>query len=157
MNNPYKETLLQANKLLRTTDHLAYVTYPFLQEYKLLITITENLYNSIITLITAFLQFEAYFGRIQYTPIDINDKLQVFKEHCARRYNIEEKQLKVIQDLHNIKAERKSSIMEFNRNNKYMIYSNSGLKSISIGLLKEYINETKNLTRKVNLIIQNDR
>jgi len=51
--------------------------------------------------------------------------------------------------------ERKNSIMEFCRNDKYIIYNNIEVKSISINTLRNYLFISKDFVRKINLIIQN--
>lgn len=155
MDNSYISNLDNGNKLFRAADHLAYITYPFLKDNKLLMSITENLYNSLISIITALLQFEAYNRRIDYMPDNLSDKLSILKEHCAIRYNLNEAHIKIIQDLHNLMKERKTSIMEFYRNDKFIVYNDSGVRSISINTLRSYLFTSKDFIRKVNLIIKN--
>lgn len=155
MDNTFTANLINGNKLFKTADHLAYVTYPFLKDNKLIGTITENLYNSLISIITALLQFEAYNRRIEYAPEGFRDKITMLKEHCTNRYNLNPKHIEIIQDLHELMKEKESSIMEFYRNDKYIVYNNSGVKSISINTLRNYLFISKDFIRKTNLIIQN--
>lgn len=155
MDINYHEQLTKGNKLFRAADHLAYVTYPFLKDNKLIIAITENLYNSMIYHLTALLQFEIYYKRLHEMPLDTLDKIRAFQEHCMHRYNFNARQIEIIKDLHNLMKERKSSIMEFCRNDKYIIYNNLEVKSISISTLRNYLFISKDFVRKINLIIQN--
>ena len=51
--------------------------------------------------------------------------------------------------------ERKTSIMEFYRNDKFIVYNDSGVRSISISTLRSYLFISKDFIRKINLIIKN--
>ena len=155
MENDYIAYLNNGNRLFKVADHLAYVTYPFLKDNKLITSITENLYRSLIAIMTALLQFEAYNRRIDYMPEDFSDKIRVLKEHCTRRYNLSENHIRIIQDLHSLMKERKTSIMEFYRNDKFIVYNDSGVRSISISTLRSYLFTSKDFIRKINLIIKN--
>ena len=155
MDNSHIYYLNNGNRLFKAADHLAYVTYPFLKDNKLITSITENLYSSLISLMTALLHFEAYNRRIEHMPEDFNGKLALLKEHCAKRYSLDENHIKIIQDLHNLMKERKTSIMEFYRNDKFIVYNDSGVKSISIRTLRSYLFISKDFIRKINLIIKN--
>lgn len=151
----YTTSLINGNRLFKTADHLAYITYPFIKDNKLIISITENLYNSLVSTMTALIQFEAYYKRIDYAPSGFMDKIKVLKEHCLIRYNLNQKHIEIIQNLHDLMRQRKTSIMEFCRNDKYIIYNDFGVKSISISTLRNYIFISKDFMKKTNLIIQN--
>ena len=135
MDINYNEQLTKGNRLFRAADHLAYVTYPFLKDNKLII--------------------EIYYKRLHEMPLDTLDKIRTFQEHCMYRYNFNARQIEIIKDLHNLMKERKNSIMEFCRNDKYIIYNNIEVKSISINTLRNYLFISKDFVRKINLIIQN--
>lgn len=53
----YILSLEQAKKHIQTADHLAYITFPFIKENKLLLKILEELNSSILNIMNAILQY----------------------------------------------------------------------------------------------------
>ncbi len=148
-------SLNQANKLLKTADHLTYVTYPLLNENKLIITILENLSEAMIKAMDAILYYERNFKRINYFPSDFKSKIETFKS-LASYYNINRNYLVLIQDLHNIIERRKTSKMEFIKNDKYIIWNNEfEMTTLDYSKIKDYLNQSKPYFDKVNYILKN--
>ena len=149
------QALNKANQLLKTADHLAYVTYPLLKDNKLIITITENLSEACIRLMDALLYYERNYKRIQHFPSDFRSKIEVFKLSCSH-YNIPRNYIVLVQDFHNIIERRKSSKMEFIRNDKYIICNNDyDMVTLDYLKIKEYLNTIKPFFNKVNFILKN--
>jgi hypothetical protein len=147
-------TLNQANKLLKTADHLAYVTYPLLKDNKLIIMILENLSEATIKLMEALLYYERNYKRIQHFPSDFKSKMEIFKLSC-NHYNIPRNYVVLVQDLHAILEKRKTSKMEFIKNEKYIIWNNNEMISLNYDKTKEYLNNLKPFFNKVNCILKN--
>ena len=53
-----QELLNDANRHFRSADHIAYVTYPLLQDNKLIVAVLENLNNTALRIMEAVLQQE---------------------------------------------------------------------------------------------------
>ncbi len=151
-----KITLDEANKLFRQADHLVYVTYPLLQETKLIITISENLSKSLILAMDALLCYERLYKRIPLFPENFESRFDIFKRKVASRYSIDRDHLVLINDLRKLVDARKGSNMEFIRKEKYVLMnSNFGTKTITIGKLKDYLEEGKSFMNKINGILKN--
>lgn len=148
-------SLNQANKLLKTADHLVYVTYPLLKDNKLIITMAENLAGSMIKAMDALLYYEKYYKRIYHFPQDFRSKLEIFKNIC-NHYNIPRNYLSLMQDLNDIIEKRKTSNMEFIRNDKYIICNNNyEMITLNYEKIKEYLNTSRFFINKVNFILKN--
>ncbi|MEK6907619.1 MAG: hypothetical protein AABW45_03770 [Nanoarchaeota archaeon] len=148
-------TLNQANKLFKTADHLAYVTYPLLKDNKLIITIAENLTEAMVKAMEAMLYYERNYKRIQHFPSDFKSKIEIFKLTC-NHYNIPRNYLVLIQTLHDIIEKRKASKMEFIRQDKYVIFNNNlDIITLNYDKIKEYLNSVKPFFNKINYILKN--
>jgi len=147
-------TLNQANKLLKTADHLTYVTYPLLKDNKLIILILENLSEATVRLMEALLYYERNYKRIQHFPSDFKSKIEIFKLSC-NHYSIPRNYIVLVQDLHDIVEKRKTSKMEFVRNDKYVIWDNNNMVALNYDKIKEYLNTLKPFFNKVNYILKN--
>lgn len=149
--------LNKANQLFKTADHLVYVTYPLLKDNKLIITILENLSESMNKAMDAVILYEKNYKRIMHFPTDFKSKIEVFKR-ASNHYNIPRNYIVLIQDLNDIIERRKSSNMEFVKNDKYIICNgNYDLISLNYDKIKEYLNISKHFFERVNYILKNVR
>lgn len=147
------------NELLKTADHLTYVTYPLVKDVKLLVAIIGNLYESVKLSIESLLYFERMYKRIGPLPDNFNSKLDVFKSKIVDRFNFDRKFLVLVEDLKNIVEHREKSPMEFIRRDRYVICNhNYRMKTLTIENIKNYLAQSKLFVAKINAILnQNDR
>ena len=148
--------LERANTSLKTADHLAYVTYPLLKDNKLIITMADNIVNGMISAMDAVLMYEKLYKRISDYPEDFKGKIILFKGSIANRYKIERDSIVAMEDLKSFLDERKIGSTEFTKNDKYMFFSQKQeVKSLGIDKIKQNLNISKELLRKVNGILAN--
>ncbi len=150
-----KQLLNKANQLFKTADHIAYVTYPLLKDNKLIITIIENLSEAMNKAMEAVIYYEIKFKRINYFPADFKAQIETFKL-SASHYNINRNYIVLMQDLHDIIARRKTSRMEFVKNDKFVIWNNDyEMITLNYDKIKGYLNQSKPFFDKVNYILKN--
>lgn len=148
------QLISEANRLFNTADHLAYITYPLVKETKLMVTITENLYLSLMAAVDALLQHEKAYKRISLTPNDFESKLDTFRRECMPRYKLDRSYLLLIKDIHDIIEHKKKSPIEFIRNDKYIMCSDSyKMKVLTIEGLKQYIAQSKEFIFRINKVL----
>ncbi len=149
----FQKLAIEANKSFQIADHLAYVTYPFVKDTRLIANITENLYNALINAMNSILHYDKLYKRIFSLPDNFELRFNLFKTRSAPRYNLDKLNLSIIRDLKMIVDARKRSSMEFTRKNQYYIaYNNFSMQSISLEKIKKYLSETRLLIEKVNEI-----
>ena len=145
----------KANKSFETADHLAYVTYPLLKETKLIMTVAENLYSAFICGMDAFLAYERMYKRIHELPNDFNSRFEIFKNKIVPRYGIDREQVLLISDLKRIIDYRRKSPVEFVRNDKLFICSDTyKMQTISYDKIKDYINKSKPFFTTLNRVFK---
>ncbi|MEK6973650.1 MAG: hypothetical protein AABW41_00160 [Nanoarchaeota archaeon] len=153
--------LKEANTKLNTADHLAYVTYSVVKESKLLLATVENLYSALTLVMEALLQYDRYYKRISYVPIDFQGKYDMFKR-ISMKYNLDRMAIASILDIKGLIDLHKKSSMVFTRDQKLVIAGHgfSVMKTLNIDSVKRYIEQAKPLIIKINKILQpnaNDR
>jgi len=154
----FLQLLSEANKAFKTADHLTYVTYPLINETKLLISIVENLHLALVKSIEAILEYDQIYKRIPILPQDFQSKLEIFKTKSAKKYNIDENNLKLIDDLREIILYHKKSPLEFTRKDKYVLYLNNlRIRTIDLKKIKEDLKQVNIFIKKVNLIFEDER
>ncbi|MEK6820702.1 MAG: hypothetical protein AABX71_03245 [Nanoarchaeota archaeon] len=145
--------LEKASQSLRTADHLTYMTFPLLKENRLLLKILEEIHSSLIDIMNAVLQYEYTYKRIQIYK-DARENFNTFRA-IAKRYNIKEEQINKIIEILRLEESHKKSPFEFVRNGKIVIMSdNLKTSTITLGKMKEYLLEVKDILRKANFVIR---
>ncbi len=152
-----QDLLKNANKKYETADHLAYVTYPLIQEPKLIITIADHLYSALNYLIEALIRYERLYKRIPPVQESFESKFDLFKR-CLSRYNIDRENTLLIYDLKALLDSRQKSPIEFIKKDKLVICSqNYKIQTITLSKVKEYLSSSKPLFEKINkIILKND-
>lgn len=150
----YQILMKESLQLLNTADHLAYMTYPMLDDPKLLITIAQNLYNALMKSVEAILIYERTFKRIPGFTNSFNDKMHMFREACLDKYDLSREGFLVLKDLKEILDEHSKSAVEFRRKNDFVICSdNFRLKTLSLVRIKDLIYKSKPFIEKANRLI----
>ena len=147
--------LEQAIKSLKIADHMTYVTFPLVQEKRLLIKIFDEIYKSIINSINSILHYEYMYKRIRLYN-NHYDNFQTFATKCAKTYNLTNEQVKKIKEIIELNKKHKESAMEFVKKDKIVILSESlGTKIIDLYIIKEYLIIAKELVLNVSKKINN--
>jgi len=129
---------------------MTYVTFPLVNDNRLLLKIFDNIYQSIIGSINAILNYEYLYKRIKiYT--DINENLQTFSNKCAKNYSLSNEQIRKINQIITLNKQHKQSAMEFVKQDKVVILSDSlGTEVIDLQKIKEFLLLAKELLMKTN-------
>ena len=152
----FQENLQQAIKSLQIADHMAYVTFPLVNEKRLLLKIFDEISKSIINCINAILNYEYLYKRITLYK-DNKENMQTFVDKCAKNYNINNEQIKKIKEIIETNQNHKQSAMEFVKKDKIVILSDN-LKTdiLDIRIIKEDLLLAKELLMKTNSKIKED-
>ena len=149
----FLQLVKEANRAFETADHLAYVTFPLVNDNKLIIGIAENLFNALSLGMEAILYYDRIYKRIMHMPQDFQGKLELFKHNSIPRYNISREIVSLLTELSELINARNKSPIEFARQDKFVICSKDyALKSLTIKKVKDGINQSKPFMNKLNLI-----
>ena len=143
----YKENLIEASKRLRIADHMTYVTFPLVNEHRLLLKIFDEIYLSIINCINGILNYEVLYKRVRLHSTfnaNFNSFLKV-----SRNYDLSEEQIKMIKEIIELNQKHKKSAIEFLKQNKIIIMSdNLGVQILDLISIKKYLFVAKELMFK---------
>jgi hypothetical protein len=154
MNN---SNLDEARRMIKTADHMIYVTYPILKENRLLIRILEQINSSVLTIINTILQHEYAYKRIKiYNDFRVN--FETFDTKCAPKYGISKEYIEGMKQLFALIEKHKKSPMEFVRQNKFIIMSeNLETDNITVDRLKFFLSIAKDILKKTEMTITSDK
>ncbi len=150
MAEKYQESMQKAMKSLQIADHMAYVTYPIVKDKRLLLKILEEVYKTLLNTINAILQYDYLWKKIRLYK-DPKENFRVFRDYCAPRYMITKEQVIEILDILSLVEKHKRSPLEFSRNDKVIIMTDSLKTSIiDIEKIKKYLILSKAILQKAN-------
>lgn len=150
----FLENLIEAEKILRTTDHMVYVTFPLIKDKRILLKVIQETKEVITFCITSILQYEYMYKRINLYK-DSNENLRTFTEKCAPRYQITREEIKSILELFDFVEKHKQSSFEFIKNGKVFVLSeNMKQTTISIERAKEFLILAKEILKKTKREIE---
>jgi hypothetical protein len=144
MMERFQEARDLAIKKIRVADHMLVMTYPLVQDPKLLLAILENVLEGLTYGMSAILYYERLFKRIPPFQDEFDSKFNMFKSKIVNKHNIDKGYIRLIEELREIIKEHKKSPIEFARKDKFVICSPTyKLKTVSIKEAKDYIAKSK--------------
>lgn len=148
----------KARQTIQRADHMLTMTYPLLNEPKILVSVAGSLSNSVEMAMTALLEYERLFKRIPSYSDNFDAKFLIFREKLVPRYGINRDYIKMLLDLKEIIAAHNKSPMEFSRSNKYIICSDTyEIRTLTKDDLKRLITKAKVFIEEMHrLTTQND-
>ena len=144
----FLEALAEAEKNLRTIDHIIYVTFPLIKDKRLLLKVMKDIKGVVTGCITSILQYEYIYKRISLHR-DSRENLRTFTEKCAVRYNIDKEEIKLILELFEFVEKHKASPFEFVKEGKIVMLSeNSKPATLTLEKIKEFLILAKGILKK---------
>ena len=140
----YNEEREGALKKIRVADHMLTMTYPIVQDPKILMAVLENIFQSMESSISSILYYERKYKRIPPFQDTFESKFNMFRMRCVERYSIPKEYLTLISEIKEIILKHKESPIEFRRKDKFVICSeNYDIKTISIKDIKDFLIKSK--------------
>ena len=147
--------LEEAKKHLLISDHILTMTYPLVNDPKLLLSVIENLNLSFQAGISAVLEYERELKLIPPYHDSPEGRLDVFKQKIIEKYEIPNEYVKMIEDIKSIVEEHKESPVEFSKKDEFVICSDEfkRLKTINVKEMKEYVSKAKIFISSISSIV----
>ena len=142
----FQQSLKESIKHLQIADHMAYVTFPLVNDRRLLLKIFEEIYKSIIFSIDTAVDIE----KLEKKEIN-EDFVIAFLNKYSNKYNLSNEKINKISEIMELNKKHKKSAMEFVRKDKIIIMSNNlGIHALNINDIKDYLSLAKEIIMKIN-------
>lgn len=149
-----EDLILEAERKLNNVDHLLSVTFPLVNDSKILAPIAETLGQSALKTMEALLRNEYNYKRIKALPNNLEIMHAIFKS-VAVRYKLNKNINNMLSDLKNLIENRKKSAAEFTKGDKYIICTNEySTTVITSEKLKNYMQITNQFITQVKEIMK---
>jgi len=146
-----------AKKRISIADHMLTVTFPFVKDPKLLVTVVENVFLAMTNSMGSVLYYERLFKRVPLFPDNFESKLNLFKDRCIKKYGVNPEHVVLLREIKDIMIQRGKSPVEFSRKDKFVICNGSyRMKTIGVEQLKKYIENAKEFIGANNNIVSKE-
>jgi len=144
------------NRVLRhimVADHILTMTYPLVNDPKLLKLVIKNIYNAL----NETLSLLYYYDTKKKTEESYLSK--IFKsKHIMQKYGISTGYIKFLNEIHEVMYNQENSEIEFVRKDKFVFASKDyDLNIISTDRMKDYLAKAKLFVNQVLGVMQNER
>jgi len=141
-----------ALKNYRMADHMLSVTYPLLQDTKLLLCVTENLFLTLTQAMSSILHHERLFKLVPVFNDNFENKFHTLHQKRSR-YNIDQEYFDLMLELKETILLHKKSPVEFRKKDRFIICTNNyKVKAITANQLKNYLKTTRKFLNLMNQI-----
>src|SRR3989344_7667820 len=114
------EGLMTGEQAWRAAEHILGVTFPVVQDPKLLLRALEHLEKAARNSISVVLKREYVYKRVRLSQ-EGKQNLEVFFEVCAKRYGLLDEDIQSLKELLDLGRRHKASGVEFSQKGKAVI------------------------------------
>ena len=154
----YEVAREKAIKQIRLADHILTMTYPLVNDPKLLKLVMKNIYLSMESTIAMLLHYERFYKRIP--PFTENFQVMLERLHpVLKKHNISTEYVIFLNRLNEIMNKQTESDIEFVRKDKFVFASRDYyLSIISTNELKDYLAKAKVFMQQlIGVVDENER
>lgn len=148
MESEHEKSLREAARNLQIADHMTYLTYPLVNEKRILLKIFEEIFKTVNNSVKAILNFESFLNGTEIYKDDYKN-LENFVSRFSKDF-LNDKQLNLLLDIYEVHKSHEDSAIEFEKKDKMIIMSDDlGLRILDIVKIKEYLYFSKELLGKI--------
>ena len=147
----------EAVKHIKIADHMLVMTYPLVNDPKILLSVADNMKVGLNLLVSAVLHHEREKKLIPPFHDSDEGRLEAFS-NIAKKYNIRKEKLDLIEKVNNIMQDHKNSPMAFSRKNNFVIADEKfeNLNMLSVKELKDMVLKAKLFIVEITTILEQE-
>jgi len=150
----YQQCKVESQKSMKLADHVLTMTYPIVQDPKVLKVVLNNVYESMFKTLGYLLNYERYYKDIPPFTENYSVMVEIAKPIFIK-YKISSGYIGFLYEIKETVDSQKQSDVEFVRKEKVVFASKDyDLNSISVKELKEYIAKAKLFIQDVSRVVE---
>jgi hypothetical protein len=144
----FQELREKALRSVRAADHMLGVSYPLLNDPKILVSVANNLLIAVDSALASVLEHEKLFKKISNIPETPSGKYLLIKQRALKGFD--DKNYEVINDLMDIVNGHKTSPVGFPRQDKYVIASDTyELRTLTTKELTVFLGKVRGIVEQL--------
>jgi len=152
----FQELREVAKKKLQLADHILTMTYPIVNDGRLLLAVVENVFLALTNAMGSVLYYERLFKRVPPFHDNFSSKFNLFREYAEKK-NIDAEYLRLTQNMKDIIVKHKKSPVEFTRKDQFVICNGSyRTHTVSVNELRGCITKARSFLKHVEDIVSKD-
>lgn len=153
----FQEVREKALKNLKVADHLLNVTYPLIQDTKLLLGVMDHIFLSLTNTMSALLWYKRLFKEVPPFYDNFESKFNIFQAY-ASKHNIAGKYTKMMREIKEIIMLHRQSKIEFRKKDRFIVCGDDySVTAVTASQLKDYLKTAKEFFVLIDGIIGNER
>lgn len=150
----FQEARDKALKHLKAADHMLNVTYPLIQDSKLLLGVVESIFLCATNAMGAILWYDRLFKNVPPFYDTFESKFNMFRSRCVQTYHINKGVIDMIQEVKDIIVQHKQSQVEFRKKDRFIICAEDyTMTAVTDYKIKDYLKKAKELVAAMTIII----
>ena len=121
----FQNYIESAERNLKVAEHILRVSYPTLQDPKILLAACENIFLAFSNSMSAAVYYERRFKRIPPFAETFAGKLESFSRRIVPRYNIPRETINSLEELRDLLIKHEQSPVEFRKKESLVICDDS--------------------------------
>lgn len=156
MTTNYLYSLQKARLQYDAAFHLLNVTFPSINDSKILLGVVNNLFTAVENCLDSILAFERQLHLIPAYNDEFESKFNTFKYRSVKHNRIDNSFVNLIFELREIVNLHKKSPVEFRKGGQYLMF-NEGyeMKQLSSKDIRVYLDKTKEFLALTESIVNN--
>jgi hypothetical protein len=152
----YEEAKAKAVKHMKVADHVLTMTYPLVQDPKLLKFVMTNMHTALENIVSMILYYERLYKRVPPFPENF-DSMLTYLRPALKRYDISTGYIPYINEIRTVIRRQKESDIEFMRKDKFVFASkNYELSYITEAKIKDYLAKAKLFMQQILDVIKEE-
>ncbi len=157
ISKTFSEALIAAEQQWRAAEHIVRVTFPVVQDPKLLLHALEHLAKAARQIMSVILKREYLHQRVRLSTIG-SENLEVFFGVCATRYKVSTENAAALRELLTLVESRRTSSMEFSQKGKVILVDDDfGTTIITVSHLAVFLDAVRNLHLELHRQLKDTR
>ena len=150
----FQEEHNQAVQNLRIADHMLNVTYPLLNDPKLLLSVMDNTFLSLTHSMASILHYDRFFKRIPPFHDNFESKFNMFKLKSMPTHRIDKSIPETMLQIKELILLHRKSPVEFRKNGQFVIcHENYETTIITLNQIKEFTQKAKQFINTTTEIV----
>ena len=146
----FQDFIANAERNIAIAEHLLKVSYPALQDPKVLLSVCENLFLGFSNAFSAAVYYERRFKRIPPFVETFSGRLDTFAKRIVPRYKLKKEYLALIEELRDLVLKHEQSPVEFRRKQTMVICDDDyGHETLTAERLMRYLKEAQQFYHQI--------